>query len=102
MALGRVRRPPLRVAHGDAVSAPTLRSLRVRVQWDLPSATTPPDAWAALMAEAKRDGIVRDHDDGRGQRMWYTARRGGAERALRARCVALLGAPADVVVGGMP
>lgn len=74
----------------------------VHVAWDLPESSPSSRAWESLVAEAERTGIVREHDDGGGRCMWYNARRGGAERSLRARCEAVLGAPpARVEVPGL-
>lgn len=42
-------------------------------------------------------GVAVVRDGGRGRDPWYSAHRGKAERALRAKCVALLGRPPDEV-----
>lgn len=67
----------------------------VTVRWSLhESVDTRP--WERLV---KRSKHVVVWDDGRGTSMWYTARRGPEERALRTKCNVALGAmPAEVSV----
>jgi hypothetical protein len=85
----------------------TRHATTVFVRWELgDAADTQADAirageWERLVVRARDAGLVRQYDDGRGRDMWYSARRGAAERSLRAACVrALAGAtPVEVTIG---
>jgi hypothetical protein len=79
----------------------TRHATTVSVRWALGDGATGPraDAWERLVRRALAAGLVLAWDDGRGRDMWYTARRGAAERALRAACARAVGAePAEVLV----
>jgi hypothetical protein len=78
----------------------TVHAQWVHVRWQLGEASVDTTAFDAAMRRAVERELVGDWDDGRGRDMWYTARRGRAERELRRRCVAMIGAePAEASVG---
>ena len=73
----------------------------ILVMWDVPE-TRPSirvDAVEHLILAATTAGVVREWDDGRGRWLWHNARRGRAERRLRASIVAACGeSPSEVHV----
>lgn len=73
----------------------------VFVRWDIPETRDHihQDAIERVLLPAVATGLVGQWDDGRGRWFWYEARRGRAERRLRAAMVAVAAAePAEVTV----